>query len=268
MGKQWIYVLKAGDGTYFIGETANLYTSFSEHLTDKKTLLPKFDSITLIGLYNGVNNEHFINFHKAVNDELENLFQDTSITSSILGRWMTENGKNLTCDNIFVQQVIADQYKTLYPNALTMHPKHLDISPTLHRPLCKCCSPADVSIGKRGEITFRCALSNASWIEYKNPKFFIDRRCSFTEKYTGDTRLVKKYMAIEEIQGTNSRITQLPVLSTSYEDDKDWVQEKPCLFCDRIRYKPLVNSGQPRQCCPACLLNRYEEIKEYTDALT
>jgi len=61
------------------------------------------------------------------------------------------------------------------------------------RPVCHCNMPCDVFLSKKNEVWFKCALSNASWIEYHHPFFSVDEPCDFLQKYLGDKVQQAKY---------------------------------------------------------------------------
>lgn len=266
MGKQWIYVLKSDDGQYFTGETTQLYTAFNQHLDKKESNVPKYEEATLIGLYNGIYNYHFLNYHKTVTDEFTNFFYNETILFDtfipLLTHWINTTANDIP-DNTFAQKILASQYSLLYDKV----PDN-DVDVSLHRPLCKCGKPAEVSINKKRQIEFKCALSNASWIEYKNPNFKIDGRCNFLEKYTKDVKLLNRYEDIERNQRCTQGISLLPPLPDKNLSDKDFIQDNPCIICHKDRYSPICYDQTFYQCCKHCLLFKSKPLKEFINGLT
>jgi hypothetical protein len=54
----------------------------------------------------------------------------------------------------------------------------------------------------------------------------------------------------------------IPILKKKHGVERKWLQDEPCMVCDRCRYNPEWIGGSPRQVCKICLSEKPLEVRE------
>lgn len=281
MGKHWVYILinqawEEEDETIYVGETVRLYRRFDEHMNGrgcKNTQhFGNYGSVRLVGLYNVAHNDAFEDYHSRVETFEEwNSIWDLKWKFKDWRKRVDQNnlGDKQDCDYLMVENLITEMCIYLhkdcdidvkggkytkdvtYKHKLNTYPKH--------RPTCKCGYPAEVFLSKKDEIWFKCAVANATWVEYENEYFSVAEPCDFLQKYDKDMKLRHKLQELENRVSSNI-VKRLPRLSRMVGYDMQWLQELPCTICKRIKYSPIFSNGF-RALCKICLDERFEELE-------
>ena len=96
-----------------------------------------------------------------------------------------------------------------------------------HRPICKCGYPAEVFLSKTNEIWFKCAIANATFVEFNHDSFSVAEPCNFLQKYSDDIHLRHKFDKLEQ-QEASDDVKRLPKLHYKVGYEGSWAQELPC----------------------------------------
>jgi hypothetical protein len=292
MGHHWVYVLKNisctnydsddsydSDGyartfNYYVGETKRLYTRFNEHITGRGGKNTQdFDDVTLVGLYNVVNNDCFMEYRNRLLFEKEHKCGDFSINAWTFKDWKEKDASQ--CDRLCVENRITERCMILFKDnefctvAGGKYTKHnsvfnydaTDLTCIEDRPICKCGLPAEVFLSKKNEIWFKCAIANAGWVSYDHPNFTVADSCDFIQKFTEDKEYQDRYKGFKSNKNSEY-VLNVPKLLHKYGSENNWNQHKPCVICDKKRYTPVFNNGY-RQLCTHCVYDRWEDIKRY-----
>lgn len=135
--------------------------------------------------------------------------------------------------------------------------KKINKDEVIDRPICKCGFPSEVFLSKKNEIWFKCAVANASWVDYDNPCFSVAEPCDFIQKYIEDKEFQEKYRDFETKQSSEC-VRKLPRLLNKLNEQTN----PPCVLCKKEKYTPIFNAGL-RPCCKICLVDRYDDIINY-----
>lgn len=250
---QWVYVLLCEHNYIYIGETSRLYGRFKEHNTGrgaKNTIEHK--PIKLIGLYKVNNNNAFLEYRRGI------LLHDYN--PFLLDNWKELEGDNLLIENriterYFFERRTADWDKIKggkYTKDITANPiDKLDTTDLLDRPLCKCGYPSEIKLSKDKTFYFICPLKNI-WDDFKT---YIKRddACDFWQLYTEDIE-IKVHYNITKNRSKEEWVKNIPL--SLYK-----INPESCIWCNKINYTAIFNSGT-RRLCQSCMFNNYEEIKE------
>lgn len=273
MGRHWVYILKNKTdeeecNAIYVGETERLYRRFKEHMVGKGSITTlNFESVQLIGLYNIANNDAFEKYHSKIETfkdgdsyyiwDLQFLFRD----------WRN-NEDNDDYDFLKIENLITEICIFLNKN------NNIDVkggkytrdicykdkieSMSNHRPICKCGLPAEVFLSKKEEIWFKCAVANATWVDFEMDDFSVAEPCSFLQKYINDNDIQEKYQLLKKKLNSDS-VKSLPKINKVGNENK-WEQEMPCCICKETRYSPVFSVGF-RPICKICVDERYDKIK-------
>lgn len=278
MGKHWVYILKNDaheeeDETLYIGETVRLYRRFEEHLNGRGGMntshFGNYGSVQLVGLYNVANNDAFEEYHSRVPT-----FEEWNSIWDL--KWKYKNWRDkqdsneydfLMVENLITEMCIylnknndidvkGGKYtkEATYKQKIKAYPKH--------RPTCKCGYPAEVFLSKKDEIWFKCAVANATWVEYESECFSVAEPCDFLQKYTDDMELRQKLFRLETREASDD-VKRLSKLNRKVGGNEKWIQELPCSVCKTQKYTPIFNHGF-RALCRNCIEHRFDEVNKVT----
>ena len=274
MGKHWVYILvneawEEEDETIYVGETTRLYRRFNEHLHGRGGIntahFGNYGSVRLVGLYNVASNDAFEEYHSRVQtfEEWNSIWDLKWKFKDWRDKEESEDYNYLMIENLITEMCIylnkhnevdvkGGKYtkNASYKNKVTSYPSH--------RPTCNCGYPAEVFLSKKDEIWFKCAVANATWIEFENPYFSVAEPCEFLQKYSDDMNLRQKFETLPKREGS-SIVNMLPKLSHKAGSDENWMQELPCSVCKLLKYTPIFNHGY-RALCRVCTEKRFEEV--------
>lgn len=267
MGKKWVYVIKNIDDEYndiYVGETLRLFRRFNEHLQGygaKNT--SDFQDVYLIGLYDVIQNNIFIKYHTEI--KLGYLEELNNFTFDNIKDEINDNdiGKTLS---LFLENRITARFMHIHKNndnynirggkyTKDNYIKNFNDKDIIDRPLCKCNLPCEVFLSKKNDFWFKCPLTNTEWIEFSHDNLNIPESCDFFEKYMDDIIIKKNYINfLEKIN--NDIIYKIPKI------EKQSTNKLSCIICNSLNYNPIFSKGY-RQCCKNCIMNKYEQIKNY-----
>jgi predicted GIY-YIG superfamily endonuclease len=281
MGKHWVYILvneawEEEDETIYVGETMRLYRRFDEHLNGrgcKNTQhFGNYGSVRLVGLYNVSQNDAFEEYHSRV-ETFEEWYSVWDLKWKFK-HWrerVEQNGLSdkQECDFLMIENLITEMCIYLHKDCdidvkggkytkEACYKDQMKSYPT-HRPICHCGYPAEVFLSKKNEVWFKCAVANATWVEYENDCFCVAEPCSFLQKYDGDMKLRQKLRTLENREASDV-VKRLPKLVHKAGCDMKWLQELPCTVCKSEKYSPVFNRGF-RALCTKCIDERFEEVR-------
>ena len=263
MPKHWIYIIQNDeDGEIYVGETVRLYSRLNEHLNNRGANNTKlFRYITLVGLYKISNNANFLDYRHRVK-----YWDDFELNKFIFENWRDNEDDS---DFLKIENCITEHCIINFKDNIVRGGKYtkesfdydkitnsIDKDLINSRPVCKCGFPAEVFLSKNNYVFFKCAVSNANFIEYENPNFSVAEPCDFIKKYTEDTKLQLKYRDYEEKENDDC-IKLLPKLYS-----KNDVSSHPCILCNKTGYACVFNFGF-RQLCKNCLVHKFDQVKNY-----
>lgn len=267
MGKKWVYVLKNTNNEnnkIYIGETFRLFRRFNEHLEGygaKNTSY--FKNVELIGLYDVIQNNIFIEYHSQINlgfiKELNNFTFD-NIKNEVN---INDTGKTLS---LFLENHITERFMHIHKNSNNYniaggkytkgnYIKNFNNTNIIDRPLCKCNLPCEVFLSKKNDFWFKCPLTNTEWVDFLHENLNIPEPCDFFEKYMGDIDIKNRYNEFQK-KINSSIIYNIPNI------EKQSTKNYPCIICNLKIYKPVFSKGF-RQICKNCIMNKYEQVKKY-----
>lgn len=206
MGKNWIFILKHSgyneiwdDFELYVGETSRLYRSFNEHLEGRgaESTTSFNNDITLVGLYDANNNSHFMRYHG---------YKLKGLDCTVLSEWAEKSDcyDSFECKNKITERLYllldgesgfgrpefletgwCDSIKggKYTKKNIKFNKEKIDIEIIEDRPICKCGFPSEVFLSKKGEIWFKCCISNTTWINFSHKNFIIGEPCNFLKKY-------------------------------------------------------------------------------------
>lgn len=266
MGKKWVYVLKNTDNenNIYVGETLRLFKRFNQHLEGygaKNT--SSFKNVDLIGLYDVIQNNIFISYHSQIKmgyieelnyftfDNIKNDINDNDIDKSL---------------SLFLENRITERFMHIHKNDDNYHIaggkytkgnyiKNFDDIDIIDRPLCKCNLPSEVFLDKNNDFWFKCPLTNTEWIDFSHINLNISESCNFFEKYKDDIIIKKNYNDFKK-KISNDIIYNIPII------EKQSTNILSCIICNSFNYNPIFSKGY-RQLCKNCIMNNYDEIKNY-----
>jgi predicted GIY-YIG superfamily endonuclease len=164
MGKKWVYVLKNTDNKFndiYIGETLRLFRRFNEHLEGnggKNT--SDFKNVELIGLYDVIQNNIFIQYHTGIKlgliEELNNFTFDN------IKKEIKNNDIDKTL-SLFLENRITERFMHIHKNndnynisggkyTKGNYIKDFNDIDIIDRPLCKCNLPCEVLLSKNNDF--------------------------------------------------------------------------------------------------------------------
>jgi predicted GIY-YIG superfamily endonuclease len=167
----------------YIGETININRRVTQHVNNKGAKNTKgFDQYVLVGLYDVINNDAFINYINAISNNKSNKFIDI-----ILDDWISNYSKEynfLFAENIITEHCIIinnnDSEDIIVKGGKYTNKKDYVIDTSInniyikYRPICHCNLPAEVFISKNKKIHFICPSTNI-----KKNYFYTNRKLSF-----------------------------------------------------------------------------------------
>ena len=223
-----------------------------------------FDTIELVGLYNISCNAVFEEYNRKLETYEEwNSIWDFEFTIDKL-QYQIDNDEHdfLMVENLIIEMCIyntKDKDDTFVKGGKYTKDKCYrdDIkSIKTHRPFCKCGYPAEVFLSQKNEFWFKCAVANASWVEFENNGFYKSEKCDFISKYNGDRTLREKFENLQK-RASSDIIDKIPRL-TNY-NYKVANNSLACCLCKISKYRPVFKNGY-RAICRICIEKRFDEI--------
>lgn len=62
-------------------------------------------------------------------------------------------------------------------------------------------------------------------------------------------------------------VGKIPILSKKQGAERNWEQDSPCIYCERISYNPEFIEGKFRQVCKICLGTEPEKVRQISNDL-
>jgi len=267
MSKKWVYVLKNTDNKFndiYISETLRLFRRFNEHLEGnggKNT--SDFKNVELICLYDVIQNNIFIQYHTGIKlgliEELNNFTFDN------IKKEIKNNDIDKTL-SLFLENRITERFMHIHKNSDNYnisggkytkgnYIKDFNDIDIIDRPLCKCNLPCEVLLSKNNDFWFKCSLTNTKWIDFSDNNLYIPEPCDFFQKYKDDIILKNNYNNFQNKINCDI-IYNIPII------EKQSTNKLYCIICNSFNYNPIFSKGY-RQLCKECVINKYDDIKNY-----